>query len=60
MTDKLGGTKFLYAIFVITLAFIALMTGKIIGTDFTSFAELIGGLYVIGNVASKFAPTNIG
>lgn len=50
-----GGRKFFYALLVVILAFALVLTDKISADAFLKFVEIIGGSYVVGNVASKFA-----
>lgn len=38
---------------VVLMAFILVLVGKVIPTDFLSFTEVIGGSYILGNVTSK-------
>ena len=52
MIDKLGGRKFIYAILVLVMSFALVVAGKLETQAFLSFAEMVGGIYVIGNVAS--------
>jgi hypothetical protein len=51
MIDQLGGRKFVYALLVVVLAFVLVVVGKLTTDAFIGFAETMGGIYVIGNVA---------
>ena len=51
--DKLGGRKFIYAASVVILAFVLVVTKYLEAAEWLKFAELVGGIYVIGNVANK-------
>lgn len=51
--DKLGGRKFVYAAGVVILGFVLVLTKNIEAAEWLKFAELIGGLYILGNVANK-------
>jgi hypothetical protein len=52
MDNDLLSRKFLFAILVVVLSFILVFIGKITSTEWVGFVEIIGGIYVIGNVAS--------
>lgn len=55
MISKLGGRKFLFAVFVTALAFV-LVLNKLVGAEeWMKFVEIVAGSYVVGNVASKFS-----
>jgi hypothetical protein len=54
--DPLFSRKFIYALVVVVMGFILTAMGQVSAESFFNFAQLIGGIYVLGNVASKFAP----
>jgi len=56
--EKLGGRKFTFAVFLVALGFILVLTGKLSPSDWVSSAQIIGGIYVLGNVGSKFTSKN--
>jgi len=51
--ENLKSTKFIYCVMVIVMAFVLTVMRMIESQAFLSFAEIIGGSYIIGNVASK-------
>lgn len=53
MIEKIGGRKFIYAILAVLLAFGLTLAGQLKSADFISFVEVIGGIYVIGNLGTK-------
>ena len=55
MLEKVGGRKYLFAILVVVLGFVLVMTGKVDPKDWFGFVEIIGGSYILGNVVSKFS-----
>lgn len=55
MLSKLGGRKFLFAILAVLLSFILVLARFATAEQWMQFVEIIGGAYVIGNVASKFS-----
>jgi len=56
MDEPLLSRKFIYAVLVVILGFALTITNNVSAEEFFKFSELIGLTYVIGNVASKFAP----
>jgi len=54
MNDLLS-RKFLGFIFVSIMLFVLVLTGKITGTDFTTFITANLGLYMVSNVGTKIA-----
>lgn len=58
MIEKIGGRKFLFAILAVLMCFVLVLTGYTTADKWLQFVEIIGGSYILGNVASKFAPTN--
>jgi hypothetical protein len=57
--ENLLSTKFIYAMFGVALAFVLVLMGNLTGEQFTNFVEILGASYILGNVISKFAPTDI-
>ncbi|MBC7078224.1 MAG: hypothetical protein H5T92_07970 [Synergistales bacterium] len=56
MLNKLGGRKFLFAVLVVVLAFALVLARLADAEQWMRFVEIVGGAYVLGNVASKFTP----
>ena len=52
MIENLGGRKFLFALLAVVLASAFVLTGKLTADSWTTFVSVIGGIYVIGNVAT--------
>ena len=52
--DDLLSRKFLFAVMVVVMGFILVITNKVTVDVFFNFAEVVGGTYVIGNLGSKF------
>lgn len=50
---ELLSRKFIYAMSVIIMGFSLVMVGKLEPQAFLSFAELIGGIYIAGNLGAK-------
>lgn len=59
MELDLGGRKFIFALIVLVMFFIAAYTGKIPFTQFESGAVWALGIFVAGNTISKFADITI-
>lgn len=55
MLEKLGGRKFLFAVLVVVLGFVLVLTAHVGANDWLGFVEIVGGSYILGNVASKFS-----
>lgn len=55
MLDVLGGRKFLFGILLFAGGFSLVILNKVSGSDFLSFANLIGATYVVGNVGATVA-----
>ncbi len=53
MIEKFGGRKFIFAMLAIILSFILVVLKMVEPTDWFNFTGVIGGSYIIGNVASK-------
>lgn len=49
------GRKFIFALLVVIAGFVLVLTGKASVEQWFNFAELIGGIYVAGNVGEKVA-----
>jgi hypothetical protein len=58
MLDKIGGRKFLYAVLIVALGYSLVVLNQTTAKEWMAFAAVIGGTYIIGNVASKFANGN--
>lgn len=54
MSDLLS-RKFIYAILAIILGFILVVLKEVTGDTFLKFVEIVGGLYILGNVSSTVA-----
>lgn len=54
MTDNLLSTKFIFAMAALICGVVLTALRIVTGQEFFSFVEIIGGTYVIGNVAQKF------
>jgi heme/copper-type cytochrome/quinol oxidase subunit 4 len=46
--------KFLFSLLLTTLSFVLVLTGKLTSKEWTDFVMVVAGIYVSGNVASKF------
>ena len=55
MLEKIGGRKYLFAILVVVLGFVLVMTGRVESKEWFGFVEVVGGSYILGNVVSKFS-----
>ena len=55
LIEMAGGRKFVFALLAIVLGFVMVMTGATTAKEWMGFVELLGGIYVTGNVVSKFA-----
>jgi hypothetical protein len=55
MIEAIGGRKFIFAMMVTILSFVLVLVGKLMVNEYLNFVEVIGGLYVIGNVTSAVA-----
>jgi hypothetical protein len=55
MIDKLGGRKFVGFVFVSVLLFALTLTDKITGKEFVDFIIANFGIFVAGNVVTKFS-----
>lgn len=56
LVERLEGLlsrKFLYAIMVIVMSYVLVLTGRVEPKEFMDFATVIGGIYVIGNVGTQ-------
>lgn len=47
------GRKFLWAILGATIALVLVFTGKISGDAYLNFYALLGGTFLLGNIAEK-------
>jgi len=52
MIDKIGGRKFTFGLVLVVISAGFVMTGKLTAENWTSFAVLIGGIYVAGNLGA--------
>ncbi len=55
MIDSLGGRKFTFAVVVTIMAFILVVIGKLSVEPFLQFVAVVGGTYVVGNIAEHVA-----
>ena len=53
MIEKLGGRKFVFGMMLIVLSFVLVCVGKLETEIWTQFVSIVGGTYVLGNVASR-------
>ena len=53
--QKLGGTKWLFALLVLAIASVLAWFGKIDGTRYCELIGAVAGLYFAGNVGATFA-----
>lgn len=53
MSSPLLSRKFIYAILVVVAGFILVVVGKATADQWMTFTTVMGGIYVIGNVATK-------
>jgi hypothetical protein len=59
MTNQnLTSTKFIFSTIALALTFILVVLGKLAAGEFINFVNILGGTYILGNVASKFADKN--
>ena len=56
MNDNLLSTKFIFAIVVTAMGFVLTLTKQCTVEQWFNFVEIVGGIYVTGNVISKFSP----
>ncbi|MEM4711392.1 MAG: hypothetical protein QXL18_05590 [Candidatus Woesearchaeota archaeon] len=54
MIDKIGGRKFVYTLLLTIIGFIFVLIGKMTAKEYLDFCALISGIYIVGNVATKF------
>jgi hypothetical protein len=52
--ERVGGRKFIFAILVVILSFVLVITKTLPVITWLDFVTTIGGIYVIGNVVTKF------
>lgn len=52
--DNLKSTKFIFCMVSVIMSFILVIVEKIGATEFLTFVNIMGGTYIVGNVASKF------
>lgn len=51
--NKIGGRKFAFAVLITLMGFIFVLTNRVTADAFFAFAQIVGGIYVVGNVTSK-------
>lgn len=51
--SNLLSRKFIYAIMVVIMAYVLVILHEVTADQFLKFSEVIGGIYVIGNVGTK-------
>lgn len=54
--DMIGGRKFVFAILLTILSFVLVILKIVESAEWLKFMEVVGGTYVLGNVAVKFIP----
>jgi hypothetical protein len=54
--EKLGGRKFVFGFLCLVSAFVVLLVKPDMLKNWVDTCGVIGGIYVLGNVASKFSP----
>ncbi len=57
--DKIGGVKFVFAMFVVALAFVLTVLGKIDGQTFLNTALGVGATFVIGNITNQISSDSV-
>lgn len=55
MIDKLGGTKFLFAMLAIIGGFTLTVIGKMESDAFVNLVGMVGGTFVLGNVVNQIS-----
>jgi predicted RND superfamily exporter protein len=53
--SSLISRKFIYAILITILGFLLVVFHQVKPEDWFSFVQVVGGIYVIGNIADKIA-----
>jgi hypothetical protein len=56
MIEKIGGRKFIFGLLLLFMSFVLVLLDKLSTDQWTVFASITGGTYIIGNVASKLTP----
>lgn len=56
--SELLSRKFIYAMVVLIMGFVLVILNKLTAEAFVNLASVIGGVYVIGNVATKLVYKN--
>lgn len=51
--DSLLSRKFLFSAVSVLLAYTLVLSGKVEPKEFFNFVEIMGGAYILGNVATK-------
>lgn len=54
MINKIGGRKFIYILLLTIIGFVFVLMGKMTAKEYLDFCVLISGIYIVGNVATKF------
>jgi hypothetical protein len=54
--DHYLSRKFIYALLAVMMGFILTVMDHVSAESFFNYVQIIGGSYILGNVASKFAP----
>jgi hypothetical protein len=55
MVDKVGGTKFIWAMFITTLLFVLTYNKIISGQEFIIAVNAAGGIFVLGNMVNQIS-----
>jgi len=53
--EDLLSRKFIFALLALVLGFVLVLTNKVPAGDFLNFVQVIGGIYVIGNLGATVA-----
>ena len=53
--DHLGGRKFIFGLVLTVCATVFVLIGKVTVQEWMAFEAVVGGSYIIGNIAEKVA-----
>ncbi len=56
--DQIGGRKFLFALYAMTLGFVLVLTKFVHADAWLGFINLLGATYIVGNVADGYIAKN--
>lgn len=51
--EKIGGRKFIFAMFVMSLAYVLVILKLMTTAEWVTLSKFIGSAYIIGNIATK-------